>query len=161
MNIGEQLVKVRTSLLLGFFTVSIPGLLAGEFIYFLGFIYLGCLWLWLIRNLKRSVDKIRLRRRGPDGIYEGGRLETSYYLANEGNNPLFAPLARDRLPFSSDFESRARFPGLINPGEVMVTSYRTTCRSKFGRFTLGPTSVTLTDPLGFAELTRVFEIYQP
>ncbi len=161
MNFTDQLFKVRSGLLLGFLVISVPGLLVGEFIYFLAFLYLGCLWLLFVRNLKQAVDQVRLRRRAPDGIYEGGRLETSYYLANEGDRPLFAPLARDRLPFSSDFESRARFPGLVNPGEVMVSTYRTTCRSKFGRFTLGPTSIKLSDPLGFAEVTRVFEIYQP
>lgn len=161
MTFSEQFIKVRNSLLIGFLTVSIAGLLVGEYIYFLAFLYLGSLWLFLLRGLKKSVDQVRLSRRSPEGIYEGGRLETDYYLINEGKTPLFAPLARDRLPFSSDFESRARFPGLVGPGEIMVSSYTTSCRSKFGRFTLGPTSITLTDPLGFAEVTRVFEIYQP
>lgn len=147
--------------LLGLIAAGLAGLFTGDLYLLLALLYAGGLWLGLVYFLHRQVQAVELVREAPRGVYEQGQLKTTFYLENESNFPLAAPLATDRLPFNRDFKSRARFPGLVYPGQVMANRYKTSCRAQFGRYTLGPTAIQLSDPLGVAKLKRTFERYQP
>ncbi|MFP4686911.1 MAG: DUF58 domain-containing protein [bacterium] len=161
MKLAKIIKTPRTYWILAFIISMLAGFFAGEPVLLFAVIYGGILWIILLRLYRKQIEKIQLGRRSPAGVYEEGELETTYYLANESNWPLFAPVARDRLPFSAEFVSNARFAGLIGPGQLLSCSYTARCRANFGRYTLGPTALTISDPLGLVEVKKIFEKYQP
>jgi uncharacterized protein (DUF58 family) len=140
---------------------GVVGFLSGHLFFVALPFYLALVWLGLSRFMGNQLEDVKLVREASEGIYEEGELSTRFFLRNDHHRPMLFPKARDRIPFSRDFETETRFPGLVRPGETMVCEYSAPCKSRFGRYTLGPTSLTVSDPLGLVERKRVFEQYQP
>ncbi|MFB6356301.1 MAG: DUF58 domain-containing protein, partial [bacterium] len=44
---------------------------------------------------------------------------------------------------------------------MMSCEYSVPCRSRFGRFTLGPTCIEIGDPAGWVNVKHTYEQYQP
>lgn len=161
MSAFDRVFTARWQWYLAFAVTGSIGFLTGDLLFLILPIYFLGVWLAFSWYFSRELEEVTLRRQTSDGVYEEGELFTRFFLRHEGNFPLLMPEARDRVPFSRDFESVTRFPGIVRPGETMACEYEAPCKSRFGRFTLGPTSVTISDPLGLVERKRVFERYQP
>ncbi len=104
-----------------------------------------------LRGLKAS-------RVAPDSAFEGDEIEIRVVLRNTSRLPVFLPMVSD--VFVPEFHSRkdVLFAYRIRPGETVDDIYRGRCLLPRGIYTLGPMTITMTDPFGWFEARKQLDL---
>jgi len=110
--------------------------------------------------LLRSSRKIDCTRVAPVSAFEGDTVHVELTLANGSDQSLFFPQIAEVFTPEIHAQKHISFSGRLAPDEVGVQSYTGHCILPRGKYQLGPTTIRLTDPLGWFEVKREVDVEQ-
>ncbi len=103
---------------------------------------------------------IRISRTVRESAVEGDEVEVVLHLESQSRWSVFLPLIYDCFTPEFHTHHRVLFPFRIRPGESLSGRYTGRCLLPRGVYRLGPTTIVVSDPLGWFRLRKTVAIEQ-
>ncbi|MBI4600318.1 MAG: DUF58 domain-containing protein [Planctomycetes bacterium] len=106
--------------------------------------------------LRRSLRGVTLERIAPEKASEGDTIEVEVRVRNGSRMSLFHPRASEVYVPEVHAPKHVLFPCRVEPGETVTESYEGTCLLPRGVYSLGPVTISFSDPFGWFQVERTF-----
>lgn len=104
--------------------------------------------------LRLSLQSVRVWRSFPPSAFEGDTIEVQVFLRNGSRLPLFYPRTGEVFSPEVHAQKTVVFPVRVLHGETVSETYRADCILPRGIYPIGPTWISLSDPLGWFQLRK-------
>lgn len=98
---------------------------------------------------RRGLRGIGVTREAPESAFEGDDVEVRLLVRNDSRVSVFYPAISDHFAPELHAQKDATVPLRVRPGETVTEAYRGECLLPRGVYVLGPTTVSVSDPLGW------------
>jgi uncharacterized protein (DUF58 family) len=104
--------------------------------------------------LRRVTALLAVRRSAPQQVFEGDRVEVRLEVHNRSRWPVFFPRLSEVFGPEIHEQKDVVFPDRLRPGESVEQGYSGDCLLPRGFYTIGPTTLCVSDPFGWFQLRR-------
>lgn len=111
----------------------------------------------LLALARHGAARIHVRRTAPETVFEGDEVEARITIRNDSRFSIFFPRVTETFAPEAHTIQNVVLASRLAPGETAEESYRATCLVPRGLYTLGPLTVTVSDPFGWFRKTRTVE----